>query len=131
MAAACRVGAESAVAGSEPACRGADERLVRVRWAGTRPPLLPTLSAADVACTKALAMQWTWHLTLRFDSHQQLADCYHRCVDCDIRLTVERVKKRDDLDQSAPRTLTPAQREALVTAHQAGYFAVAWEVTLA
>lgn len=125
------VGAESAVAGVEPVCRSDGEWLVRVRWAGTRPALLPTLSAADVACTKAVATQGTWHLTLRFDSHQQLTDCYHRCVDCDIRLTVERVQEQDDLYPSPPRTLTPAQREALITAHQAGYFAVPREVTLA
>ncbi|SHH02130.1 hypothetical protein SAMN05443636_1638 [Halobaculum gomorrense] len=124
------VAAESSVDGIEPVRRGDDEWLVHVRWAA-RPPLLAALCDADAACVEAVAAGGTWHLTLRFDSHEQLADCYHRCLDRDVRLTVERVRESESPGSSVDRALTGPQREALTTAYDVGYFAVPRAVTLA
>ncbi|GAA0202967.1 helix-turn-helix domain-containing protein [Halobaculum roseum] len=125
------VAAEPSVDRVDPLRRGDDEWLVRVRWTGPRSPVLTALRDADAVCVEAVATRGTWHLTLRFDSHEQLTDCYHRCLDRDVRLSVDRVHEGEGLRQSASRALTSAQREALATAFDAGYFAVPREVTLA
>lgn len=126
------VAAEPAVADAETVHRGDDEWVLCVRWGEHHSPLLAALSDADVACIEAVATHGTWHLTLRFHSHEGLAACYHRCVERDVRLTVERVRDAGDSRGSSGSTaLTSAQREALATAYESGYFAVPRNVTLA
>lgn len=124
------VAAEPSVVETETVHRGDDEWILCVRWGEQRSSLLAALSEADVACLGAVATHGTWHLTLRFHSHERLADCYHRCIDQGVRPTVERVRADDGGDPLESRALTTAQREALAAAYESGYFAVPREVTL-
>ncbi|MXR40414.1 hypothetical protein GRX01_03455 [Halobaculum sp. WSA2] len=124
------VAAEPTVVETEAVHRGDDEWILCVRWGEHRSSLLAALSDADAACLGAVATHGTWHLTLRFHSHERLADCYHRCLDRGVRPTVERVRDDDGRDALESRALTTAQREALATAYESGYFAVPREVTL-
>ena len=125
------VAAEPAVTDVETVHRGDDEWVLCVRWGEHHSPLLAALADADVACTEAVATRGTWHLTLRFHSHEELADCYHRCVERGVRLTIERVRDGTGGGSAESRALTSAQQEALATAYESGYFAVPRKVTLA
>jgi len=126
------VAAEPAVTDVETVHRGADEWVLCVRWEEHHSPLLAALADADAACIEAVATHGTWHLTLRFHSHEELADCYHRCAKRGVRLTVERVRDGSGGGGSADsHALTSAQEEALATAYESGYFAVPRGVTLA
>ncbi|MFC6784677.1 helix-turn-helix domain-containing protein [Halobaculum halobium] len=129
------VAAEPAVERAEPVHRSDDEWVLCVHWGDQQPPLLAALADAGAACVEAVATNGTWHLTLRFHSHERLADCYHRCVEQGVRLTVKRVHDasggRSSSRASGALALTSAQREALATAYETGYFAVPREVTLA
>ncbi|QZX99137.1 helix-turn-helix domain-containing protein [Halobaculum rubrum] len=126
------VAAEPAVADVEAVHRGDDQWVLCVRWGERHSPMLAALVDADVACTEAVEAHGTWHLTLRFHSHEALADWYHRCLERGVRPTVERVRDGSGGGGSSESpALTSAQREALATAYESGYFAVPRKVTLA
>ena len=123
------IAAESAVTGVEPIHRG-DEWLLRVHWDGGDCEFLAVLAETDAACVEAVAVDGTWYLTVRFRTHEQLTDWYHRCTDLEVRLTVERVHEVETLRDDDANALTKRQYEALGAALDAGYFAVPRAATL-
>lgn len=110
--------------------RDGDERLLRVRWAPASNGVTEALGEADAACTRAVAADGRWHLSLRFPTHEGLARWYRRCRERDLSIAVERVREPAGLEEGAANTLTDCQRETLCAALDAGYFDVPRGITL-
>jgi hypothetical protein len=91
-----------------------------------------TLVRTDGTCLRGVGTADGWRLLLRFTARSDLADCYRRCADRGTTVRVESVRTPAGTDHRGPAgTLTGYQREALAVAHEAGYFAVPREATLA
>jgi predicted DNA binding protein len=105
--------------------------LVRIDWAERNHPLVCALAAVDGTCLEAVGRDRSWHLTLRFPTHQALSTFYRTCRDEDVGITVTEV--HEDPEQTGERPsdlLTPAQHEALCRALELGYFSIPRENTL-
>jgi len=124
------IAAETAVTDVDPVRRGDGEWLLRVRWAADGCEFLSLLTDADAACVEAVAVDGTWHLTLRFRTHERLTDWYRRCSERSLRPTVERVHEVGSPREDDAYALTERQHEALGAALEAGYFAVPRSATL-
>lgn len=108
-----------------------DELLARIRWRNPDRGLVRTLVETDAICLQCTGVNNAWHLTLRFPSSAKLAECYERCRDEDRNMAVKSVRSGDRSDaRRLALTLSDAQREAICTALECGYFSVPRQVTL-
>lgn len=108
-----------------------DAVLVRVWWAEGRHALLETLGAVEATCFEGVVRDGTWHLELRFPSRESLSECYQKCLDRDVTLTVDGVYDHADPQRGrATETLSDRQYETLRAAFETGYFAIPREITL-
>lgn len=64
-----------------------------------------------------------WEVKLRFDSQAAASAFHDACVATDVRLSISQVH-REDGPHTSQWSLTPEQRQALVTAFEMGYFDV-------
>ena len=125
-----RLRADPDVAAAEQVAESRDGVLAGVDWAEGH-PLLETLSAVDAACLRAIGTADGWRLSLRFPSRDRLADCYRRCVNEEIPLTVEQIHTTAwSVEGGHEAVLTGVQRETLAAALDQGYFAVPRTATL-
>ena len=107
-----------------------DATLLAVEWTDSH-PLVETLAATDGTCLEAVGRNEGWELRLRFPTHDQLATFYHRCVGCDIPVTVQTVHSdATTTSDHLSAKLSDQQRETLRRAFELGYFAVPRETTL-
>lgn len=98
-------------------------RLYRVELAEQPPPIYAEFVRLDTAPINATITATGWQARTRFSDRQALAQFYESCMTYDIAFRLDR------LFEATPETgdeygLTPKQRETLLAAHKAGYFAV-------
>lgn len=125
-----RLRADPDVAAVEQVAESREGVLAGVDWA-TGDPLLGTLSTVEATCLRAIGTGDGWRLSLRFPSRDRLADCYRRCVDDGIPLTVEQIHTTAwSVEGGHEAVLTGVQRETLAAALEGGYFAVPRTATL-
>lgn len=106
-----------------------DRALVRVQWTGVT-PLLELIEECDALLADATGTADGWTFTLRFPHQEALVTFYETCRRRGITLDLQNVS------QSGFKTeneygLTPAQRETVVAALEAGYFDVPRRTTIA
>lgn len=108
-----------------------DEVLARVRWNGAAAGFLGALRKSEAVILEGSGSHDIWRFRLRFPDHERLSQCYDRCAELDIPLTLERVHNPGPgtLGESGGG-LTDTQRETLVRALEAGYFDVPRETNL-
>lgn len=63
-----------------------------------------------------------WNVRLQLPDRTALSELWEFCEDEDISFELLRMFRQDEWTRGEPAKLTAAQRDALVTAHEAGYF---------
>lgn len=95
----------------------------------TGPGLYPLLIETASSVERATATTDGWFCRIGFPDKSALTQFFSACRERDIEYDIERVVERTDLENEA-FGLTDAQREALVTAFECGFFAVPRKCTL-
>lgn len=98
-------------------------RLYRVELAEQPPPIYAEFVRLDTAPINATITATGWRARTRFSDRQALAQFYESCKTYDISFRLARVFEATPGADDA-YGLTPKQRETLLAAHEAGYFAV-------
>ncbi|MFC6977290.1 bacterio-opsin activator domain-containing protein [Halomicroarcula sp. GCM10025709] len=107
------------------------ETLVRAEWAEDIDGVLDALATADGSIIEGVGEANTWTFSFRFRNHDDLSSFYRACVDRDIRIDIQSIH-----NPGIPETfglgfdITEAQREALMTALEAGYYDVPRNINL-
>lgn len=110
-------------------CSAGDERhLYRVTWSDLDDSLCRVLGSADATLTRAVYADGRWELRVHFPSREALRRFHERCRGR-FSVTLDRVAEAGDARPDADETVTIAQREALVTALERGYFDVPRDAT--
>ncbi|UPM42657.1 helix-turn-helix domain-containing protein [Halocatena salina] len=105
-------------------------RLYRVELAERTPPIYTEFIRLDTAPVDARITPSGWQARTRFSDRQALAQFYESCTEHDISFRLDRVFEATP-DTDDEYGLTQKQRETLIAAHEAGYFAVPRTCSLA
>lgn len=71
-----------------------------------------------------------WNVRLQLPDREALSELWEFCEEEEISFELLRMFRQDEWTRGEPAKLTAAQRDALVTAHQAGYFEEPREASL-
>lgn len=107
-----------------------DETLFRVGWSQDIDGLFDSVRESDAVVLEGTGLGDSWLFQLRFPDDDRLSTFYRDVVDRDIPVEIEQIHDPVDSPQLGNFGLTEVQRETLVTALEAGYFAVPRETTL-
>lgn len=108
------------------------EVLLRIEWANGTDALIDTIAASEAGVLSAVGSGEEWTMKLRFPDHDGLAAFHDRCLDRDIEVRLRRIHNPSvPTDLGFRFSLTPLQRETLLTAVKEGYFTVPRETNLA
>lgn len=103
--------------------------LFRVAWTDVDSNLFEWLRAGESGALQAIGQEDEWFLKLRFEDRGSIGEFQEYCQDHDVDFTLHRL-----YETRAPKLgqydLTVAQRKAIVTALEMGYFAVPREAKL-
>ncbi|WP_276270766.1 helix-turn-helix domain-containing protein [Haloarcula litorea] len=103
------------------------EVLCRVGWREPRDGVLSILAEASGVLLAAIGDAEGWSFRARFPNRDTLSTFYRTCRDAGVSATVDEV---DGASRVADSVLTGPQREAILTALDAGYFDVPRRATL-
>jgi len=107
-----------------------DSALYRVEWDEQVESLVYGMAETNATILEATGNE-RWRFRIRFDDHSGLTDFHNYCTGHDIQFQLERVYTlAEEQRGSYSFDLTDAQRRALVTAVQDGYFEVPRRTTL-
>jgi len=107
-----------------------DSALYRVEWDEQVESLIYGMAETNVTILEAAGNE-KWHFRIRFDDHSGMTAFHNYCTSHDIRFQLDRVYTlAEDQDGGYSFDLTTAQRSALVTAVEDGYFEVPRGTTL-
>jgi predicted DNA binding protein len=107
-----------------------DSALYRVEWDEQVESLIYGMAETNATILEATGNE-KWHFRIRFDDHSGMTNFHNYCTSHDIRFQLDRVYTlNEDQDGGYSFDLTKAQRSALVTAVQDGYFEVPRRTTL-
>ncbi|GAB3677545.1 helix-turn-helix domain-containing protein [Halopiger thermotolerans] len=109
----------------------ADEYLLRVEWALEYDGVLSTLTETKVPLVKAVGTNRQWTFDVRGDDRSDIAAFQERCRELDIPITLTKLHALTPIETETERALTDPQLEALVLAHDRGYFNTPRDVTMA
>ncbi|EMA51292.1 helix-turn-helix domain-containing protein [Halococcus salifodinae] len=104
------------VAGSEAT------RVYRIRHSPETKLISPKTSELSGLMRKATTNTRGWTVQLQFPHREALAALSDYCDNEDISFTLQKMFRQDEWDGGEPTALTEAQREALMTAYESGYF---------
>jgi predicted DNA binding protein len=126
-------GREAAVSGNgsvELVARTDGERLVRAEYRSGESEVFDALLASEATCLSGFRDAGAWNLMLRFPSAAAVSKWYRTCPEAGTRVTVQRVQPGVSPRSDRSSVLTDAQRDALRTALETGYFAVPRRISL-
>ena len=107
-----------------------DSALYRVEWDEQVESLVYGMAETNATILEAAGND-RWRFRIRFDDHAGMTAFHNYCTSHDIRFQLDRVYTlAEDQDGGYAFDLTTAQRSALVTAVQDGYFEVPRGTTL-
>ncbi len=105
-------------------------RLYRAIWSEEVDLLLEGLAKSEAVVLEGYGGD-SWEFHVRFQDHNQMATFYNYLTEHDIDLRLDRVFTLSTKDGGGYNvSLSSEQREALVMAHERGYFATPSEITL-
>lgn len=120
----------SMVESVEPIDQVGDETLFRVDWAGELDGIVETIRETDAALLAGGGHGDDWTFSLRFQDHDALRTFYRTVVSDGVDVELEGIHDPNLTVRGTKHELTAEQREALLTAFEAGYFSVPRQTTL-
>ncbi len=105
-------------------------KLYRGEWTRNVETIVYAYVELGATILRATGKAENWDLRMRFDDRESLSRFRTYCDDHDITADLERITEQEQPMASARYGLTPAQRETLVTALEAGYYEVPQAVTM-
>lgn len=108
-----------------------DRTLVRIHWEGVETPVLELIEECGGLLAGATGTADGWSFTLRFPQQEALSTFFERCRERGIALDLQGINEAGFRETDEAHELTPAQREAVLTAFEAGYFDIPRQVTIA
>lgn len=99
-----------------------DRILFTIAWDSTRDDFLEAIRASGGQLLSAVGGPETWHLELRFHSHDALGEFTRRCENEGTSLEVTRVSNPTATDTAQWYGMTEPQREAMTLAVREGYY---------
>lgn len=106
------------------------ETLVRVDWSAEVDGLVDVIESTEAVILEAEGRGDNWSFRLRFPDRQHLSEFYRTCLDEGIRLDLDEVNNPLGSAGGIEYDITESQREALLTALEAGYFDVPRKINL-
>lgn len=91
----------------------------------------PMWSKLDISFLDATATHEGWDVRLRMPDRDALQKYREICEERDLRFRLKSIYEERETATTADAQLTKVQREALITAHELGYFAVPRQASLA
>jgi predicted DNA binding protein len=108
-----------------------EDALVRTEWAEREPGFLAAVTGAGGTIIEATGNEDGWSVTIRFDDHADLGECYRRCDEADVPITLVSVQGLQPPGVGGAHVdLTEIQRKTLSEALQRGYFDVPRQTNL-
>jgi predicted DNA binding protein len=107
-----------------------DEYLLRVEWTLEHDDVLTILVETKVPVIKATGTNEQWTFAVRGDDRADIADFHERCREVNIPVTLRKLHALTPIETETEAALTETQQEALMLAHERGYFESPREVTL-
>lgn len=108
-----------------------DRALVRIHWEDIETPVLELIEESGGWIAGATGTADGWSFTLRFPQQEALSRFYDRCQQRGIALELRGINETGFQKADETYGLTPAQRETVLTAFEAGYFDIPRQVTIA
>ena len=105
--------------------------LFRADWTENIESIVYAYTHIGAVILEATGSSDVWELQMRFDDHDQLREFQRYCVDHDLDFELQRLHDVTSPKTSSQYQLSDKQRDALVTAWEAGYFDPAADMTLA
>lgn len=108
-------------------------RLYRVTYTeyGASVTTIPTRSDLDISLLDATASQVGWDVRIRLPDRDALENYIRVCDERDLQFRLQSIYEERDAATQADAQLTNAQREALLTARELGYFEIPRRASLA
>lgn len=106
------------------------EALFRAEWSERVEETIYTFAGEDVVVLEASGDGSGWEVRVRFDARERLVEFRTYCEDNDISSVLNRLYSETRAMTAGQYGLTEKQRDALVTAWNAGYFESPRAVTL-
>jgi predicted DNA binding protein len=106
------------------------ETLFRVQWGKDINGLIAAIQESEAVLLEAEGLGDSWSFRMRFPEHQDLSEFYQTSISRDIALELDEVNNPFSSSRRDGSDITPAQREALQKALEAGYFEVPRRITL-
>lgn len=107
-----------------------DEYLLRVEWAQDYDDVLTVLAETAVPLINATGTNQQWTFDIRAEHRKDISVFHQRCREVNIPVTLTKLYAFAPLETATEAALTDTQHEALVLAHEQGYFETPREVTL-
>jgi predicted DNA binding protein len=107
-----------------------DEYLLRVEWDLDYDDVLTILAETEVPLIDATGTDQQWTFEVRGDNRSDISAFHERCRELDIPITLTKLHALTPIETGTEAALTESQQEALMLAHERGYFESPREVTL-
>ncbi|QLG63164.1 helix-turn-helix domain-containing protein [Halorarum salinum] len=107
-----------------------DAKLYRAEWTENVQTIVYAYVEIGATILRATGRDESWELRMRFDDEEKVSGFQAYCDRNDIPFELNRLKDQEQPMASAQYDLTPKQRETLVSALEAGYYATPQEVTM-
>ena len=108
---------------------GDDEAVYVLDWEHADDSLIDGMKAVDGHLLSGTGTAERWNFRLRLPSHERVSEFQDYCQQRNIEFDVKRLFDPVEMDGREAHGLTTVQRETLVAAVEAGYFAVPRETT--
>jgi predicted DNA binding protein len=115
----------------QPVAGSAATRVYRIRHPPETKLITPKTSELSGLMREATTNARGWTVRLQFPDREALAALADYCDEEDISFTLQQMFRQDEWNGDEPTGLTEAQRVALVTAYENGYFEEPREARLA
>lgn len=104
--------------------------LYRAEWPGSVESVAHAAVETGGTIVEATGQRGGWELQLRFENPEQLPSFSRYCSKNGVEYDVQRVYRLSNAELSVQFGVTEKQREALITAYEAGYYQVPREETM-
>ncbi|ELY56937.1 helix-turn-helix domain-containing protein [Natronococcus jeotgali] len=104
--------------------------LYRAAWTRNVEAMVYAYAEIGATILEATGTDDRWELTMRFDDENTVSEFHEYCRENDVAFELEKLYEQSQPMAGARYGLTSPQREALVTAYEAGFFDVPQRTTM-